>query len=668
MHMKRVAVYCRVSSDDQKERETIENQVELLTAYIEIKEDLELHDVFLDDGISGTISFEDRPSGKKIIESAKNNLFDSILVYKIDRFGRDTLSGLSAVELLRKYNVEIISYTEPFDLNTPSGRYQFINYLNMAELERNNILERMFLGATRAAKQGKWLGGIVPYGYFKNKNGYLSINEDEAYVVRKIFDMYVNDKMNSFAITLYLNSCKIDCNYAARGTGKKNKENKLSLWSVSTVQRILSNTTYMGIHEYGKRSTKRKETIIRNVPPIIPEEIFEQAKLLRVKNIKMSKRNSPNRNFLLRTLIKCGECGRTFYGVFYRKSNSVYSCSGKKKTVKQLYGVDCNNINLVADDIEATVWNICENVLKNFDDYIIDNDSSSDKNLLVSELTNLEAEIDKIKGEKTNLLKLYRKNIIDDDELEDQLNDIKNEISKYADLINSTKKKLNLINDKENVTANIKNEFNFYIDRIDNLTDDEKMSVIRSLIKEIRITTAIDNGIKYPEINIEWNLSDLLFSPTRLQILSQINKNKDVSIASKNTSINRGVLLKNLRLYNNVTLSYLANILNISVGTLKSVEDGSCRSPYYYYNKYSNHFNVSPYSYLKYNLLPTKSLKDKIEYIKACYGLKSNYDLDTFFNLYKGAINDTYNRKRNICKIEMLLDNELLKLKVEHEN
>ena len=192
--MKNVAIYCRVSSDDQKERETIENQVEILESYVEIRENLKIIKKYLDDGISGTIPFEERPEGKELLKDSTSGLFNTVLVYRVDRFGRDTLTGLSTIEKLRNNNIEILSVTEPFDLNTPTGRYQFINYLNMAELERNNILDRMFIGATRAAKKGQWLGGITPYGY-RVENKYLVVDEEEAKVVKKIYDLYTEDKL-----------------------------------------------------------------------------------------------------------------------------------------------------------------------------------------------------------------------------------------------------------------------------------------------------------------------------------------------------------------------------------------------------------------------------------------------------------------------------------------
>lgn len=512
--MKKIAIYCRVSSDDQKKRDTIENQIEILNTYIDYKENLEKYNEYLDDGVSGTIPFEQRPAGKQLVQDCKKGLFQAILVWKIDRFGRDTLSGLSAVELLRKYNVEIISVTEPFDLNTPTGRFQFITYLNMAELERNNILERMFLGATRAAKQGKWLGGIVPYGYAINKEKFLEVNEIEATTVRKIFDLYVNDRLSNLDIAYYLNNSGIDCNYASRGTGKKNYDNKLSIWSTSTIQRILSSSTYIGIHEYGKRSIKRKETIIREVPAIIPIEVFEEAKVRRSENKLLSSRNSPNRFFLLRTLIKCGECGRTYYGVYYKKSASVYSCSGKKSAAKKLYDIKCSNMNVAADDIEVHVWECCKYVLLNFKDIKIENE---DKNMLKNiqeEIERLNKIINNFENEKSNILKLYRRNLINDLELEDQLTDIKKENKKYQKLLRESIDKLNVYNNKNNILDEFEKTLEYYKNRLDVISDEDKRMIFKILIKEIIITTNIEDGMKTPAIKIEWNLPALSFEPT----------------------------------------------------------------------------------------------------------------------------------------------------------
>lgn len=662
--MKRIAIYCRVSSDDQKEKDTIDNQVDILNTYIEMKDDLEKYDEYLDDGVSGTIPFQERNYGKKLIEDAKRGLFDAILVWKIDRFGRDTLSGLSAVELLRQYNIEIISITEPFDLNTPTGRFQFITYLNMAELERNNILDRMFLGATRAAKQGKWLGGIVPYGYYVNKDKYLEINEDEAVVVRKIFDMYVNDNLSSLDIAVFLNSSGIDCNYASRGTGKKNMTEKKSLWSTSTIQRILRSPTYMGIHEYGKRASRRKETIFREVPAIIPEEVFEKATYTRKENIKYSKRNSPNRNFLLRTMIKCGECNRTYYGIYYKNRSAVYSCSGKKTPAKKLYGVKCSNINVNADYLENYIWDKCKEILINYDNYKVKDHFDDNKCAIEKEISILNSSLKESDLEKSNILKLYRKNIISEVELEEQLTDIKNESDRLTKLINSTKEKLEIYNNKTAIIKSNEKLVEHYKDRIDILSEQEKIKIIRTFIKDITVTSIIEHGEKLPSINITWDMSNLIFESSSIQRLSLTHIKKIPSYyISENLHLFYGHKLIELRLKNNLTKRDLSKALNISEKTLKHIEEGKIKNPYYYYYIYCRHFNLSSNIYLDFNLIKTNDLSGKLEFIKAFYGLKSLKDIDMILNLRPGSISEYINGKNKNSNIETRIENKVAKLK-----
>lgn len=507
--MKKVAMYCRVSSDKQKEKDTIENQVDILRTYVEMKDDFEIYNEFLDDGVSGTIDFMDRPEGMRVIEGAKNKEFDILLVWKIDRLGRDTLSGLNAVEVLTSYGIEIISVTEPFDLNTPIGRFQFINYLNMAELERNNILDRMYLGATRAAKQGKWMGGIVPYGYYKNKDGYLEINEYEANVVRKIYDLYTNENMNTFHIALYLVNLGIDSNYATRGVGKYDKSKAKSLWSNTSVLRILTSTTYKGIHEYGKRGTRRKELIVRKVPAIVPVEVWDQAQKKKKENQINAKKNSPNRLFILRGLLKCGECGKNYSGVHYTRQPSIYSCRGKLGVNRKLYGTKCNSCTINALDVEEFVWNSCKEFMKRFDDIVKDSKNDSEEEFKL-ELEGISNKLSSLKNEKNNILKLFRKELITEDELDEQLKDVKDEEEKLNKRTAEIKSKLSLFSSKNKEIEKTKDYITFYKDRLEHLSDEEKARVIKELVNEIVVTDIIEGGKKIPTFNIRFKITDLL--------------------------------------------------------------------------------------------------------------------------------------------------------------
>src|SRR5690606_11510668 len=129
------------------------------------------------------------------LEDAQAGRFELLLIYRLDRLGRSARIILNAVYDLEQYGIKIRSMTEPFDTSDPSGRFLLTVLAGVADLERETILERMWHGANRAAREGKWLGGIVPYGYKLDEEGYLQINEaplpgmdmSEADVVRLIY-------------------------------------------------------------------------------------------------------------------------------------------------------------------------------------------------------------------------------------------------------------------------------------------------------------------------------------------------------------------------------------------------------------------------------------------------------------------------------------------------
>ncbi|KYH35876.1 putative DNA-invertase from lambdoid prophage Rac [Clostridium tepidiprofundi DSM 19306] len=506
--MKKVALYCRVSSDDQKERDTIENQVEILHTYIEMKENLEIYNEYLDNGISGTVAFEQRPAGKQLIEDASKGMFNTVLVWKIDRFGRDTLSGLNAVEMLRKYDIEILSVTEPFDLNTSTGRFQFITYLNMAELERNNILDRMYLGATRAAKKGKWMGGIVPYGYIINKKGYLEINKEEAEIIKKIFRMYTENKMSTIDIAIYLNNANI-LSSCGKGKGKRTK-GITGKWRSGSIQRILSNTTYKGLHYYGKRSTRRKELIVRKVPAIISEKVWEKAQAQKKENFIISKRNL-KREFLLRKMIKCKRCGKTYYGVSYKNRSDVYVCSGKRNEYVKMYGIKCDNVNVNADMLEEQIWNDCLHILKKYDYYVeqMKKRAGNSNEDIDSDLKKLRKALNDKKSEKNNILTLFRKNIISEEEVEEQLRDIKREEKSISNLIESLENKINNRKHKDELISTVSSKLKTYYNKLDNLTYEDKYDLVRLLVKSIEVETVVEDGQKVPNIHVVYNLVKL---------------------------------------------------------------------------------------------------------------------------------------------------------------
>ena len=158
-----VGVYVRVSTEEQRERQSIVTQREFSLRYCGLHE-LPIYETYADDGVSGTVPLEMRPGGIRLFEDARQHKFDQLLVFKLDRLGRDTRLILNAVAELEKHGVRVRSMTEEFDTGTSTGRLMLTLLSGFATHEREVIRERSVAGVTRAAETGAWLGGIVPFG------------------------------------------------------------------------------------------------------------------------------------------------------------------------------------------------------------------------------------------------------------------------------------------------------------------------------------------------------------------------------------------------------------------------------------------------------------------------------------------------------------------------
>src|SRR5580692_5642328 len=161
-----VAVYLRVSTDEQRERQSINTQRDFADRYCALHS-LAVFRVFADDGVTGTIPLEKRPEGSQILHDARLGKFDQLLIYKLDRLGRETRLILNAVAELEKLGVRVKSMTEEFDTGTSTGRLMLTMLSGFASHERDVIRERSVAGTNRVAECGAWLGGVVPYGYLK---------------------------------------------------------------------------------------------------------------------------------------------------------------------------------------------------------------------------------------------------------------------------------------------------------------------------------------------------------------------------------------------------------------------------------------------------------------------------------------------------------------------
>lgn len=236
----KVAIYVRVSTTNQAEEGySIEEQKDKLKSYCNIK-DWNVFNVYTDGGFSG--SNTERPALEQLIKDAKKKKFDTVLVYKLDRLSRSQKDTLYLIEdIFLENNIDFVSLLENFDTSTPFGKAMVGILSVFAQLEREQIKERMQLGKLGRAKAGKsMMWAKVAYGYTYHKgSGEMTINELEAIVVREIFNSY----LEGMSITKLRD--KINDTYP-----------KTPAWSYRIIRQILDNPVYCGYNQYKGRSTK----------------------------------------------------------------------------------------------------------------------------------------------------------------------------------------------------------------------------------------------------------------------------------------------------------------------------------------------------------------------------------------------------------------------------
>lgn len=340
----RAAVYLRVSTEDQASGGTIETQRQFAESYCRLQ-GLTPVEVYADEAVSGTLPLERRPAGKQLLADAKARRFEVLYVYRIDRFSRSVLELLRAVETLDASGVTLRSMTEPFDLSTPLGRCILTILASFAELERSAIRERMMLGAQRVAREGRWSGGRIAYGYRTGPDGSLVIHEDEAVVIRRIFALHA-EELSAMAVARLLAAERVPTWGELRNvpTGRR--------WSGAVVAGILHNPTYAG-----RRIFRSHDAIEGPAPAIVTAEEWDRAQRLLAETRTRAPSNA-TREYLLRGLVRCGACGHLMTGCAKKgHSYTYYRCHRRSELPAE---ERCRARHIPAPALEAHVWSEIE--------------------------------------------------------------------------------------------------------------------------------------------------------------------------------------------------------------------------------------------------------------------------------------------------------------------
>lgn len=539
---KRCAIYCRVSTEEQATMGYSLDEQERLLSEACISLGYEVVDIYCDRGISGK-NITGRPEMKRMLKEARENKFDVVLCWKVNRLARNLLDLLEMVNLLEKYNVGIKSYSEPFETETPQGKLLFHMMAAVGEFERGTISQNVKMGLLARAREGKWNGGAV-LGYDivktegeikqKGRGSKLVVNPKEAEAVKLIFKMYAQG--NGYkAIVSHINTL-----------GYKTK--KGNLFSVGAIKEILLNPVYIGMIRYNVRqewNEKRRRKINPNPilvegehEAIIDNETWEKVQF----NLKQSQ-GKPTRiydgEFPLTGILKCPVCGAGMVisrASKKRKDGSVhrinyYACGAWKNKGTQA----CNSNAIRTDKVHEYVYGRLSEFISNENliKQVVNNINKETKQKVVpsqQELNRLVKKMEQVQHKKVKVQEMYEDDLINKEEFLNRINLLREDEEKLKLAMYSCKE---VIQDGVNepisyqVVQQVLSDFEKLIKVCD--TQEQRKRLLHMLIDKITINANRD--IESIELKLTDNLIKFINESTEVS-------NKDASVFALIASYN----------------------------------------------------------------------------------------------------------------------------------
>lgn len=428
-----IAAYCRVSTDKADQLNSLEAQKEFFSEYTNRTGD-NLVRLYADEGISGT-KIKNRKEFLRMMADAEHGLFDMVVVKDISRFARNTVDLLQNVRKLKSLGIETQFLTANM---TSMGNSEFVLTIfgALAQEESANTSKRVKFGKKINAEKGR-VPNIV-YGYDKTIGDYfnLAINQEEAAIVRQIYQWYIKDGYGAAKISNFLNE-----------RGLRTKRN--CRWSQNGVCRILTNELYTGkiingkqeVTDFltGQRSAKDEtEWMVteRSDLRIIEPETFEQAQQImqsRGKAFKVNKERQSNK-YLFSTLIKCKECGWSFRRTVrtYKNTYIRWVCSGHNgrgaDSCPNAVAVDEEELIAVLQEYFSELLKGKKNVIRSVVNEFQRVYKAKDENLnYEKELTTRLAKLQKT---RQKYMDMYADDLISREELNDKIGGMRKEIER----------------------------------------------------------------------------------------------------------------------------------------------------------------------------------------------------------------------------------------------
>lgn len=466
--MLRVAAYCRVSTDKDDQKNSLESQKSYFEDYIRKNPEWELVKIYPDEGITGT-STKKRKQFNNMIADAKRHKIDRIITKEVSRFARNTVDTLQYTRELKSLGVSVLFINDNIDTFDSDGELRLTIMASIAQEESRKTSERVKWGQKRQMEKGVVFGRNI-LGYHL-ENGILTVNEDEAKLVRHIYNKYLEGKgLHIIAKELH-------------EEGHKTKNGK-SEWTNKAIRTILQNEKYVGdllqkktitpdFLTHKKKYNRGEEEMVYikdHHEPIIDRETFDfvQAEFERKsENYKETKSKHSNR-YAFSGKIECGHCGRKYVARFKKRKDGTkrktWNCFNKMKNgvPHDVNGetIGCSNKAIGNEVLECAVLQAL-------------NEISNDKESIINKLTrvisdvlkNREEEqynfektekiIERLDSKKLKVIDSYYDNEISKDEFVKLKEQYQDEIDRLTEEIRSEREKNIVVENKDELIKEI---------------------------------------------------------------------------------------------------------------------------------------------------------------------------------------------------------------------
>lgn len=501
----RVTDYARVSTDHLEQKKSLKNQTEYFEHYIKENPNWIYIKGYIDDGISGTSDIK-RDNFMKMIDDAKKGKFDLIVTKEISRFSRNTLDSIKYTRELLSYGVAVLFVNDNINTALPDSELRLTIMASMAQDEIRRISERVKFGMNRAIERGEILGNDLLYGYTKDKDtGILNVIDEEAKVVRKIYELYGIEKLSLSKIAKVLNN-----------EGIKTCQGKN--WCISTISRMIENPKYKGYYcakkseivDYMTKKIKyfeKDDWIIyedkERIIPIINEELWNRANtrlLKRKKSFSIRKEDKTfyKNRYPYSAKIYCSKHNTVFHRREFRKNKKdiTWVCSEYLMKGKST----CDSPNIRESELDNIFKDIIHELQLDFENIInilMKYYKQSNIDIFINnEIILKEKEIKKIYIKKDKILELSIEGNLSNKEF----NEINNELNNKINNLTKELKKLKI--EKDNFTS-INDKINELKDTLNQKVNSKStITKIISLILNRIVVSKINNNKKNMELNI----------------------------------------------------------------------------------------------------------------------------------------------------------------------